>query len=105
MVYWIYDIPTLLAVGLFAAVFVGVCWLGTILSHPFVKPWFHEQSRLNEMLGDYLQYFGVIYGLLLGLLRPTKITPTSIRRSRARLHRLQHSIGTSALILSRTAPS
>jgi hypothetical protein len=68
MVYWIYDIPTLLAVGLFAAVFVGVCWLGTILSRPFVKPWFHEQSRLNEMLGDYLQYFGVIYGLLLGLL-------------------------------------
>jgi hypothetical protein len=58
----------LLAVGLFAAVFVGVCWLGTILSRPFVKPWFHEQSRLNEMLGDYLQYFGVIYGLLLGLL-------------------------------------
>jgi hypothetical protein len=47
---------------------VGVCWLGTILSRPFVKPWFHEQSRLNEILGDYLQYFGVIYGLLLGLL-------------------------------------
>jgi hypothetical protein len=68
MVYWIYDIPTLLAVGLFAAVFVGVCWLGTILSRPFVKPWFHEQSRLTEILGDYLQYFGVIYGLLLGLL-------------------------------------
>jgi hypothetical protein len=68
MLYWIYDIPTLLAVGLFAAVFVGVCWLGTILSRPFVRPWFHEQSRLNEILGDYLQYFGVIYGLLLGLL-------------------------------------
>ena len=24
--------------------------------------------RLNEILGDFLQYFGVIYGLLLGLL-------------------------------------
>ena len=27
MLYWLYDIPTLLTVALFAAVFVGVCWL------------------------------------------------------------------------------
>jgi hypothetical protein len=67
MFYWIYDISTLLAVGLFVAVFVGLCWLGTLLARPFVRAWFH-QSGLNEILGDYLQYFGVIYGLLLGLL-------------------------------------
>jgi hypothetical protein len=28
MLYWLYDIPTLLAVALFAVVFVGVCWIG-----------------------------------------------------------------------------
>ena len=28
MFYWIYDIPTLLVIGLFSAVFIGVCWLG-----------------------------------------------------------------------------
>ena len=68
MLYWLYDIPTLLAIGLFAVVFVGVCCLGTIVVSPIIRPWFHKQPGLNEILGDYLQYFGVIYGLLLGLL-------------------------------------
>ena len=68
MLYWIYDISPLLAVGLFTAVFVGVCWTGTFMLSPLLVPWFHKQRGLNEILGDYLQYFGVIYGLLLGLL-------------------------------------
>jgi len=68
MLYWLYDIPTLLAVGLFAAVFVGVCWIGIVLLSPRLVPLVHHQAGLNEILGDYLQYFGVIYGLLLGLL-------------------------------------
>ena len=49
-------------------VFVGLCWLGTILVSPKLVPWFQGKANLNEILGDYLQYFGVIYGLLLGLL-------------------------------------
>jgi hypothetical protein len=28
----------------------------------------HRPSGLNELVGDFMQYFGVIYGLLLGLL-------------------------------------
>jgi hypothetical protein len=68
MFYWIYEIPTLMGVVLFVAVFVGVSWLGIVLSRPFVKKWFHQEPGLKEILGDYLQYFGVIYGLLLGLL-------------------------------------
>jgi hypothetical protein len=66
--YWLYDIPTLLAVALFAALFVGLCALGIVLSRPFVRARFHKTSGMNEILGDFLQYFGVIYGLLLGLL-------------------------------------
>ena len=68
MLYWIYDIPSMAAVALFVAVFVGVCWLGTIICRPLVRRTLHRQTGLNETIGDFLQYFGVIYGLLLGLL-------------------------------------
>jgi len=68
MFYWIYDIPALWVIVLFEAVFVGVCWLGTVVLRPFVRPWLREEPRLNDMLAAFLQYFGVIYGLLLGLL-------------------------------------
>jgi hypothetical protein len=68
MFYWLYDIPTLLTVALFGAVFVGVCWLGIVVSRSFVRSRFHKDRGMNEILGDFLQYFGVIYGLLLGLL-------------------------------------
>lgn len=66
MFHWIYAMPSFLVVALFVAVFVGVCWLGTLLLRPHVTHWLGGAS--NEILGDYLQYFGVIYGLLLGLL-------------------------------------
>jgi Protein of unknown function (DUF4239) len=68
MFYWIYDIPALWVIVLFEAVFVGVCWLGTSLLRPFAGPWLKEEPRLNDMLAAFLQYFGVMYGLLLGLL-------------------------------------
>jgi hypothetical protein len=68
MHYWLYEIPILLVVGLFALMFVGLCWIGIIFVSPIIAPWFQGKQKLNEVLGDYLQYFGVIYGLLLGLL-------------------------------------
>src|SRR5689334_10953631 len=68
MLYWIYDVPPLWIVALFAVVLVGVCWLGIVLFRPLVRSRLSFNARLNEILGDFLQYFGVIYGLLLGLL-------------------------------------
>ena len=68
MFYWIYNLPALWVIVLFEAVFVGVCWLGTLFLRPSVRPWLLQESRLNDMLAAFLQYFGVIYGLLLGLL-------------------------------------
>jgi hypothetical protein len=68
MFYWIYDIPAILVVFVFGAAFVGSCWLGIFLLGPNIAARFHTRSGLNEILGDFLQYFGVIYGLLLGLL-------------------------------------
>ncbi|MEX1060448.1 MAG: hypothetical protein WED13_05450 [Methyloceanibacter sp.] len=68
MFYWIYDLPTWLAMLVFGGAFVGIFWLGAIFLSPIVKPWVHRESNFNATLGDYLGYFGVIYGLLLGLL-------------------------------------
>ena len=68
MLYWIYELPTVAVVGAFAALFVAICWVATILSRPIVQTRIHRPSGLNELVGDFMQYFGVIYGLLLGLL-------------------------------------
>ena len=68
MLYWIYDLHPLAVVGAFAASFVAICWAAIVVSRPIVQSRFHRQPGLNELVGDFLQYFGVIYGLLLGLL-------------------------------------
>ena len=68
MFYWIYDIPAFWVIVLFEVVFVVVCWLGTLMLRPSARSWLREEPRLNDMLAAFLQYFGVIYGLLLGLL-------------------------------------
>jgi hypothetical protein len=68
MFYWIYDLPAFWVIILFEAVFVGVFWLGALFLRPFVRAWLREEARLNDMLAAILQYFGVIFGLLLGLL-------------------------------------
>ena len=87
---WLYDIPILLVVGLFALMFVGLCWIGIIFVSPIIAPWFQGKQQLNEVLGDYLQYFGVIYGLLSAYWRspPTKITLMLRRLWQARHHPL-----------------
>ena len=68
MFYWIYDFPALWVIVLFEAAFIGVFWLGTLFLRSPAKRWLFGEPRLNDMLADFLQYFGVIYGLLLGLL-------------------------------------
>ena len=54
MLYWIYDVPALWIVALF----VGLCWLGIFLFRPFVRSRLSPDVGLNEILGDFLQYFG-----------------------------------------------
>src|SRR4029453_4629740 len=84
MFYWIYDLPALWVIVLFEVVFVGVCWLGTLFLRPLVRSWPREEPRLNDMLAAFLQYFGVIYGLLLGLLAvPTYQNRLDVEKSNA----------------------
>jgi hypothetical protein len=65
----------------------------------------HHQPGLNEILGDYLQYFGVIYGLLLGLLAvATYQNHTDVEKAVANEdHPLQLYTVTSVSTPSRTA--
>jgi hypothetical protein len=53
---------------LFGAGFVVVFWLGLVLLRPFIRRLLPEEPGLNATLTMYLQYFGIIFGLLLGLL-------------------------------------
>ena len=68
MLDWVYNVPAALAVGVIALIFVAICWGGIVALRPLVKFLVHREPGLNEIIGDFLQYFGVIYGLLLGLL-------------------------------------
>jgi hypothetical protein len=52
---------------LFAATFVGVNWIGTIFVCPLLRR-FHKQAHWNDIVGYFLSFFSVLYGLLLGLL-------------------------------------
>ncbi len=88
MLYWIYDVPALLVLVMSRAVFVGTCWLGIIFLCPRIKQRLHTDSGLNEILGDFLQFFGVIYGLLLGCSRSPPIRTMRMQRGR-----VQRSLG------------
>jgi hypothetical protein len=62
----LYDIPTPLSVGLFAAAFVGFTWLGIFCVRPYFRGLFREQAGLNELVGDILAAHCALFGLLLG---------------------------------------
>lgn len=68
MFLWIYDYPSATIGVLFAAVFVGVTWLGIIVFRPLVRSWIHGKRSANDMVGFAFSGFSVLYGLLLGLL-------------------------------------
>src|ERR1700724_1774759 len=68
MFYWIYDIPTWTVAALFAVTFVGLSWFGAIFICPLLRLFFREQAGWNDIVGYFLSFFSVIYGLLLGLL-------------------------------------
>ena len=87
MFYSIYDVPSFVVVALFVTIFVGACFLGTLFLRPR-RRWVHEGGGSNEILGDFLQYFGVIYGLLLGLLAVATKTTRMPKRLSATKHQL-----------------
>src|SRR5262245_4820782 len=65
---WLYDIPTISLVLLFAVVFVGFSWRGSLFLRPFLRLFVRSQPGLNDIVGYVLSSHCVFYGLLLGLL-------------------------------------
>jgi hypothetical protein len=68
MMYWIYDYPSWIIGPLFVAIFVAVTWIGIFLTRATVHSWLHRDQRANQMVGDALSNFFVLFGILLGLL-------------------------------------
>lgn len=66
--YWIYDYPSWLIGPLFVAVFTAVTWIGIFLTRATVHSWLHHDKRANEMVGNALSNYFVLFGILLGLL-------------------------------------
>jgi hypothetical protein len=46
---------------------MGIFWLGLVLLRPFARKLLPPEPGVNGTLTMYLQYFGIIYGLLLWL--------------------------------------
>jgi Protein of unknown function (DUF4239) len=65
--YWIYDISSESLATLFAVVFVGFTWFGTIFFRPFLRLFVGRHQHTNDILGNVLSCYCVFYGLLIGL--------------------------------------
>ena len=68
MLDWIGSLPTVARMGFLVLVFVGFAWLGIIFIRPFLRPLVGRGRGDNELVGNTLQFYAVMYGLLLGLL-------------------------------------
>lgn len=82
MLDWVYNVHPAMVVGAIVLGFVAICWFGIFALRPVVKHLVQRQPGLNETVGDFLQYFGVIYGLLLGLLAVATYQNLSAMRRR-----------------------
>ena len=67
MIGWIYEMP-LGTLAVWAAVgSVGFAWLGSIFLRPIFRVFVKSRSGSNDIVGNIMSNFGVLYGILLGL--------------------------------------
>jgi len=59
---WIYNLPALWVIVLFEAVFVGVCWLGTLFLRPPARSWLRQEPRRAGRLGSAREGAGWLDG-------------------------------------------
>jgi hypothetical protein len=65
---WIYDTPLTVAASLMALLFVGFTWLGSIFLAPILRLFVRSRAgATNDIVGNIISSFGVLYGILLGL--------------------------------------
>ncbi len=68
MFYWIYDVPMIVAAGFIIGSFVLFNAIGSIILRPFLRLFLRRQDGLDTIIGNFLAFFGVIYGVLIGML-------------------------------------
>jgi hypothetical protein len=64
----LYDLPNATLAFYCAAIFVLATWLGAVFIRPILRLWLRNQPGCNELVAHASSGFGVLYGLLLGLL-------------------------------------
>jgi hypothetical protein len=68
LLFWIYDIPSWLATGLITGAFVLVNALGVYFIRPYLRPLVAELTDENNLIGNVLSLYSVMFGLLMGTL-------------------------------------
>lgn len=68
MFIWIYNLPAGLGILLFGLTFVATNALGVFLVRPMIRPLVAELSDENELIGNSMSLYSVMFGLLLGML-------------------------------------
>lgn len=64
---WIYTSPLPVAAATTALLFVGFTWLGSMFVAPVFRLFVRSRTGTNDIVGNVLSSFGVLYGILLGL--------------------------------------
>jgi hypothetical protein len=65
---WIYHLPLWLLAILICAVFLGLTWVGLLVTRPSVRRWIGSDQGWNHVMGHVIASHGVLYGILLALL-------------------------------------
>jgi hypothetical protein len=66
--YWIYDIPSWQASVGFIALFLVINGLGVYFIRPLIRPLVAELTDENNLIGNVLSLYSVMFGLLMGTL-------------------------------------
>lgn len=68
MLDFLYDLPSSTLVILCCTAFIVLTWLGILFVRPFLRLWLRGQTGCNDLVSNASSGFGLLYGLLLGLL-------------------------------------
>jgi hypothetical protein len=66
--YWIYEIPSWLASAGFIATFLAINCLGVYFLRPWIRPLVADLTDENNLIGNVLSLYSVMFGLLMGTL-------------------------------------
>jgi hypothetical protein len=66
-IYWVYNIPTWQLFALIISIFVALTMVGMLTFRKWTDNWFETDDQTNDMVGHFLGFTGLFYGILLGM--------------------------------------